>query len=133
MKDTLTLENPILINGKEISELTYDAKEITALQFSEACARSAALDKTKTFAFKMRENDYALHLYLGFMAIIAVNPDIDVSDLERMKGQDINRTANIGLLFTLGRLGGALQEKNSDAPSENTAQKAFHLPKHQRR
>ena len=121
MKDTLTLENPILINGKEISELTYDAKEITALQFSEACARSAALDKTKTFAFKMRENDYALHLYLGFMAIIAVNPDIDVSDLERMKGQDINRTANIGLLFTLGRLGGALQEKNSDAPSENTA------------
>ena len=121
MKDTLTLENPILINGKEVSELTYDAKEITALQFSEACARSAALDKTKTFAVKMRENDYALHLYLGFMAIIAVNPDIDVSDLERMKGQDINRAANIGLLFTLGRLGGALQEKNSDAPSENTA------------
>ena len=39
MKDTLTLETPILINGKEISELTYDAKEITALQFSEACSQ----------------------------------------------------------------------------------------------
>ena len=36
MKDTLTLENPILINGKEVSELTYDAKEITDLRFQNA-------------------------------------------------------------------------------------------------
>lgn len=121
MKDTLTLENPILINGTHVSEFTYDAQEITAVQFSEACARSAALDKTKAFTLKMRENDYALHLYLGFMAIIAVNPDIDITDLERMKGQDINHTANIGLLFTIGRLGGASEENNSAAPSENTA------------
>ena len=121
MKDTLYLDNPILINGKQVKELTYDAREITAVQFSEACAMSASLEKTKTVSFKMRENDYALHLYLGFMAIIAVNPDIDVSDLERVKGLDVNRIANIGLVFTLGRLGGDSEESNSDEQSENTA------------
>jgi len=114
MKETLTLECAIKINGSEVTELTYDAFEITALQFSEACARSAALDKTKSFTFKMRENDYALHLYLGMMAVIAVNPDIDINDLERIKGYDALKLADIGLLFILRRLGETSEESDSD-------------------
>ena len=39
-KKTLKLGEPITINGKQVSELTYDPMEITAAQFSEACARS---------------------------------------------------------------------------------------------
>ena len=81
-KNTLKLGEPITINGKQVSELTYDPMEITAAQFSEACARSSAINKSKSFSFKMRENDYALHLYLGMFAVIAVNPEIDISDLE---------------------------------------------------
>ena len=121
MKDTIILENPVKINGQEVTELTYDAEEITALQFSEACGRSAAVDKTKSVTFKLRENDYALHLYLGFMAVIAVNPSIDITDLERVKGQDILHFANIGMLFTLGRLGGHSEENSLEEPSESTA------------
>lgn len=114
MLNTLKLQNPLTIDGKAITELTYDACEITAVQFSEACARSAALDKTKTFSFKMRENDYALHLYLGMMAVIAVNPNIDITDLERLKGEDTLSLADIGMLFTLRRLGATSEENNSD-------------------
>lgn len=120
MKKTLTLESAILINGNNVTELTYDEQEITALQFSEACARSSAIDKTKTFSFKMRENDYALHLYLGMMAVVAVNPDIDITDLERVKGFDTLKLADIGMLFTLRRSEETSEESNSDEQSEVT-------------
>ena len=120
-KNTIVLENPILINGKEVSELTYDPQEISAEQFSIACAKSAALDKSKSITLKVKENDYALHMYLGMMAIIAVNPDIDVSDLERIKGFDILSLTNIGTFFTLRKQAVPSEDTSSDEPSENTA------------
>ena len=110
----IKLQEPIEINGKKVEELTYDALQITAAQFSEACARSAAIDKNKSFSFKMRENDYALHLYLGMMAIIAVNPEIDIADLERIKGFDVLDIANIGMFFTLRRSVATSEESNSE-------------------
>lgn len=120
-KNTLVLDNPILINNELVKELTYDPQEITADQFSIACAKSAAIDKSKTFSLKMKENDYALHMYLGMMAIIAVNPHIDVSDLERIKGFDILSLTNIGTFFTLRRQAEPSKENSSDERSENTA------------
>lgn len=120
-KNTLILDNPILINNELVKELTYDPQEITADQFSLACAKSAAIDKTKTFSLKMKENDYALHLYLGMMAIIAVNPHIDVSDLERVKGFDVLSLTNIGTFFTLRRQAEPSKENNSDEQSGNIA------------
>ena len=120
-KNTLVLDNPILINNELVKELTYDPQEITADQFSLACAKSAAIDKTKTFSLKMKENDYALHLYLGMMAIIAVNPHIDVSDLERIKGFDILSLTNIGTFFTLRRQAVPSAESSSGEQSGNTA------------
>ena len=121
MSNTIKLMEPITINGKKVSELTYDALQITAQQFSEACARSAAIDKNKTFSFKMRENDYSLHLYLGMMAIIAVNSEIDITDLERIKGFDVLAIADIGMLFTLRRSAAPSVASNSAEQSENTA------------
>ena len=115
MRNKITLQEPVTINGKQVAELSYDPMEITAQQFSEACARSSAIDKNKSFSFKMRENDYALHLYLGMMAIIAVNPDIDITDLERIKGFDVLAIADIGMLFTLRRSVAPSGESNSDA------------------
>ena len=120
-KNTLVLDNPILINNELVKELTYDPQEITADQFSLACAKSAAIDKTKTFSLKMKENDYARHLYLGMMSIIAVNPHIDVSDLERIKGFDILSLTNIGTFFTLRRQAEPSKESSSGERSENTA------------
>lgn len=119
-KHTLVLDNPILINGKEVKELTYDPQEITAEQFSVACAKSAAMDKSKTMTFKVKENDYALHLYLGMMAVIAVNPDIDVSDLERVKGFDILDLTNIGTFFMLRKSAAPSAESDSGSSCEAT-------------
>jgi hypothetical protein len=119
-KNTLKLDNPIAINGKQVSELSYDPMEITAVQFSEACARSSAIDKTKSFNFKFKENDYALHLYLGMMAVVAVNPDIDISDLERIRGFDALKLTDIGMLFTLRRSAAASEENSSEEQPENT-------------
>lgn len=121
-KKTLKLDEPILIDGKEVSELTYDPMEITAVQFSEACARSSAINKNKSFSFKMRENDYALHLYLGMFAVIAVNPSIDITDLERIKGFDVLKLADIGMLFTYRRSEAPSVQKPSEEPSESTAE-----------
>lgn len=119
-KNTLVLDNPILINGKEVKELTYDIQAITAEQFSVACAKSAAMDKTKSFTFKAKENDYALHLYLGMMAVIAINPDIDISDLERIKGFDILDLTNIGTFFIMRRSVEVSGESSSDERSAST-------------
>lgn len=128
MKETLTLQEPILINGKQVSELTYDAREITNDLFLQACAQSAELNKTKTFSLKVRENDYALHLYLGYMAIIAVNPDIDITDLQRIKGFDLLQIADIGLLFIMRRSEVHSEESSSDEQSANTAELSSPAP-----
>ena len=127
-KHILTLDNPITItrqiDGKvvteTVTELSYDPLEITADQFSLACAKSAAMDKNKAFTFKMKENDYALHLYLGMMAVIAVNPHIDLSDLEKIKGFDVLDLTNIGTFFIMRRLAVPSEESASDSLSEAT-------------
>ena len=70
----------------------------------------------------MRENDYALHLYLGMFAVIAVNPGIDIIDLERIKGFDVLKLTDIGMLFTYRRSEATSEQKPSAEPSESTAE-----------
>lgn len=120
-KGILKLENPIVINGEEVKELSYDPQKITAEQFSIACAKSAALNKTQTLTFKMKENDYSLHLYLGMMAIIAENPKVDVTDLERIHGFDVLSLTNIGTFFTLRKRVEISTENPSEEESGITA------------
>lgn len=55
-------------------------------------------------------------------AVIAVNPEIDISDLERIKGFDVLALTDIGMLFTYRRSGATSGEKPSDEPSESTAE-----------
>lgn len=100
--EKIVLTSPIMIDGKEVKELSYNADEITVEQFQEA-----ELYKNKSMVSKgstalAMEMDYTFQLYLGFMAIIAVNPSYDVHDLERMKGKDIRKVVIIGRNFTNG-------------------------------
>ena len=121
MKKTLKLMHPLLVNGQEMTELDYDAEEINAVQYSIACQRSAAISKSnQSVTVKFRENDNSLHMYLGFMAIIAVNPQIDITDLERIKGTDVLNIADIGQVFILRISGAGLSQSNSDVQSETT-------------
>lgn len=126
MKNTLVLDNPILINGKTVTELDYDPNEITALQFADADAHrmlstSSRNGKGSSGFSNAAELDYTFHLYLGIMAVVAVNPEYDVSDLERAKGDDVRQLMGIGRNFMLGRAGvSASADEISGAASETT-------------
>ncbi len=125
MISTLILDNPIQINGKEVKELTYDANEITAIHFAEAdahrqLATSSRITKGKVGINASAELDYTFHLYLGIMAVVAVNPEIDVTDLERAKGDDVRQLMGIGRFFITGRSAEASRQNSSDAASETT-------------
>ena len=126
MKNTLVLDNPILINGETVTMLAYDPNEITALQFADADAHrmlstSSRNGKGSSGFSNVAELDYTFHLYLGIMAVVAVNPEYDVSDLERAKGDDVRQLMGIGRNFMLGRAGvSASADEISGAASETT-------------
>lgn len=122
MKRTLKLDFPIRIDGKDVTELDYDFTKITVEHFMQASMKSADMTKAQALNLKMKENDYALHMYLGCMAVIAENPKIAVEDLERVHGSDVIKLVNIGMLFTYGRLGGISEENSSDELSEIIAE-----------
>ena len=122
MKQTLTLDNPIMVDGKETCELAYDTSLITVEQFILASNKSQQVTPNTTMGMKLKETDYGLHLYLGFMAVLAANHEIMLEQLESIKGLDVVKFSNIGLLFTLGKSEGTSEESNSEEPSENTAE-----------
>ena len=118
--EKLKLSVPLLINNEEVDELTYDTNAITVGMFAEAEARKLKAPTRKgggsAGAFEL---DYTLHLYLGMMAIIAVNSAIDVSDLERITGPDVMALMRIGRTFTTSR-SVAPSEPNSSAERSET-------------
>ena len=115
----IILRQSLKINGKEVKELTYDTAAITAEQF-------CAADSLKFEASGRRPNlttyefDNGLHLYLGMMAIIAKNPEIDVTDLERVKGFDMIQIAKVGRNFILTGAGEDSDQSKSADTSETT-------------
>lgn len=118
--EKLKLSTPLLINGKNVQELDYDISAITVGMFAEAEARKLKATTHKgggsAGAFEL---DYTLHLYLGMMAIIAVNSNIDISDLERVSGPDVMALMRIGRNFTTAR-SVAHSEANSSAELSET-------------
>lgn len=121
MKGTLKLSNPILVNGKTVSELGYDTEHITGALFCEADSkRRFAAGSKKISIAPAVEFDYGMHLYLGYAACVAADPSIDFSDLERIHGTDVVNVMNIGRNFMLQSED--LPQNNSDEQSENTAE-----------
>lgn len=117
---TLKLKNPIKINGQEVAEVTYDANEIDGILFATAeSKRKTAAGMKNTTITPAAEFDFGLHLYLGFAAIVAVNPSYDFSDVERIKGHDVVEVMAIGRNFMLAS-DQEQQENDSDEPTETT-------------
>ena len=118
--ETLKLKNPIMIDGKEVTEVTYDANEIDGALFATAeSMRKAAAGMKNTSITPAAEFDFGLHLYLGFAAIVAVNPGYDFTDVERIKGGDVVKVMGIGRNFMLAS-DQKQQESDSDEPTETT-------------
>ena len=120
MANILKLKNPIMIDGKPVSEVTYDSNEIDGILFATAEAkRKGAAGMKNASITPAAEFDFGLHLYLGFAAIIAVNPSYDFSDVERNKGRDIKHVLDIGRNFMLAS-DAEQPQRDSDAPTETT-------------
>ena len=118
--ETIKLKNSILINNKTVNELTYDANEITPSGFAEAEYRKTRANGSKGAPSSAAvELDYSLHLYLGFAAILAVNPEYDFNDLERIKGADVMEVMKIGRNFIIDSVAES-QEEASENASETT-------------
>lgn len=121
MKETLKLIHPIMVDGKERREFDYDIEKISARGFTEAeqkkCKAVQMSGGTGNLSGAM-ELDYTLHIYLGFAAIIEMNPEVDYADLERVSGYDVIKIAGIGRAFMTGSEGS--KEESSEEPSENT-------------
>lgn len=110
---SITLVKPLLVNGKEIKTLNYDFEEIDIVTFKQAGAFAQRVPGSSMDGnVQIMENDYNYHLYLGFAAIVAVNPDITIRDLERIKGVDLNVIQAAGRNFTMGYVVGRLNTGN---------------------
>lgn len=119
MHGTLNLKNPITVNNKKVGTLKFDTNEITGLLFTEAEAkRKSAAGLTNVSISPAAEFDFGLHLYVGFAAIIAKNPECDFSDLERIQGVDFVDIMAIGRNFLLKSEDA--DQSNSDEQSETT-------------
>lgn len=110
--DTLKLKRPVKIDGEDVNELTYDADEITGDMFLEA----ENMSQQGGNSFSIMETNTALHTYLGYQAIIAVNPTVTVQDLKRIKGKDNIRISKIGRDFTTE----VSEESSEENASENS-------------
>lgn len=118
--EKIILKNPVQINGKEIKELTYDVNEITPAGFAEAEYRKTRANGSKgTPSSAAVELDYSLHLYLGFAAILAVNPEYDFNDLERIKGLDVMEVMKVGRNFIIASVADSMDEESENV-SETT-------------
>ena len=114
MKNTIKLDNPVQINGKGYNELTYDISEITAQAFAEADARKLSASGSKNGnAAGAAELDYGL-------------PEIDISDLERVRGYDVMKIMRIGRDFISGKSEEPYTPDSSDAQSETTPEPSTH-------
>lgn len=122
MRKTLTLQNPVMINGVEMAALDYDTNAITASLFAQADAQKKQAAGLKNVAITPAvEFDYALHLYLGFAAIVAASDNaIAFFDCERIHGADLVEVMSIGRNFILKSE--ASTENSSEEPSETTAE-----------
>lgn len=119
-KGKLSLKNPVMIDGKEVKEMTYDSNEIDGILFATAEAKKKAAAGIKNTSISpAAEFDFGLHLYLGFAAIVAANPSYDFSDAERIKGHDVVEVMAIGRNFILTSEQ-EQQESDSGEPTETT-------------
>lgn len=100
MKGTIKLKNPIKVNGAYVSEMDYDTNEITGELFIMAETKKKAIGGYRDVSISV-EFDFTLHLYMGFAAIVAKNPDISFDDLSRVKGRDIVDVMAVGRNFIL--------------------------------
>ena len=82
--EKLILTKPILINGAEVKEISYDFDEFTAKDKINAGKRY----KKDGGMISVQELDSDYHLYIFAEAAAKVDNSIDISDIFRMNAKD---------------------------------------------
>lgn len=95
---TLTLKNPILIDGQQIKDIKYDPSKATATEFLNASKRRTAPSGAE---FVLPQNDSAYMFELGIEVLLCSNRDKGWTreDFSRIGGPDIMDILTIGVLF----------------------------------
>ncbi len=118
-KETIFLQKPLKVNGKDLTQLNYDIDEISIEHVSRAEAEKAKiLGKNAVAGIKVAQTDLLLHLHLGFQAIMICQPEIDIEDLKRIKGYDLTQIAGIGTRFFIPPT--SQHQENSEKSQEDT-------------
>ncbi|MDM8289076.1 hypothetical protein QUW41_07145 [Slackia piriformis] len=125
--EVIKLISPLKVNGKELSELMCDMDAVDAEGFIRAEALSNAKRNNEGSVASMAEVDYGFHLYLAFEGVKAAMPEVDTTDLERVKGRDLVQLMQVGRFFTLVADGGS-EGSSSDAPSESSQESSTAAP-----
>ena len=119
--ESIKLKKPLTINGAKVEELTYDINEITPAGYAEAEFKKSQASGSKGAPNAGAvELDYSMHLYLGFAAIIAVNPQYDYNDLQRISGPDVMSVMKIGRNFIIASAAGDSEAAESENASETS-------------
>ena len=124
--EKITLTKPLLVNGSYLKELTYDIEELSINHITKAEGLKSKIGgKDIVGTITIAQADYALHICIGMQAIIAVNPEISEEDLQRLKGFDITKLANIGARFLIApaeQEQATSSEQQEDMQNTTTAQ-----------
>lgn len=125
MKKKFELNRPIEINGKKVSALEYDFEAITCELYTMASnyadSKTLRANQQGRPSAVIMEQNCSLHMYLWMAAVVAIHPEIDVADLERIKGFDLIRITAEGRNFISGRSEepsgqNSLEEQSEDTP-----------------
>lgn len=127
----IKLHNKLLINGEKVDTLQYDTEEITVEHFAKAeglKAQSLQKQSGTMMVSPVAETDYSMHLYLGFMAVIALaeqqEKSIDINDLKRIKGHDLKKIMEVGRNFMLNSEEDMTEEENTEELTESISENA---------
>lgn len=131
MVKEIQLHNKLLINGDIVNTLQYDTEEITVEHFAKAeglKAQSLQKQSGTMMVSPVAETDYSMHLYLGFMAVIALaeqqGKSIDINDLKRIKGHDLKKIMEVGRNFMLNSEEDMTEEENTEELTESISENA---------
>ncbi len=124
MKKTFELNSPIDINGKKVSTLEYDFEAITCELYTMASnfadSKTLRANQQGRPSAVIMEQNCSLHMYLWMAAVVAIHPEIDIADLERMKGFDLIRITAEGRNFISGRSEETSRQSSLEEQSEVT-------------
>lgn len=125
-KETIFLQKPLKVNGKDLRQLDYDIDAISIEHISRAEAEKAKiLGKNSVAGMKLAQTDLLLHMHLGFQAIMICQPEVDIEDLKRITGYDLTQIAGIGTRFFIpptSRLQESSEKSQEDTAKNITAQ-----------